>query len=448
VTESTLDLPTIFEQPTFSAEQIDALKRTAFATKESANRFRELLSQTESTAESAGGGAALKAGISRLMLGQPLKAIAWLEKSPDNAEKQYNLAAAYRDVGRHGDAAKAFESAGSSGADRVECRCMAAECRLLAGELSDCRSMLEAMSGEGAESAHWHYVMGRVRFEEGDRAGAIESLEKALDLDEAHALAHFHLGTMLHLYGDDEGAKDHFSKAADGDWCYANALMNLAIVYEDEGRYDRAATCVRRVLVVDPAHERARLFLRDLESAHDMYIDEQEVMDSQKRNAVLDIPVTDFELSVRSRNCLKKMNINTLGDLLRTTEPELLAYKNFGETSLKEIKAMLAHKGLILGQLAHEKRGGGIVSASVVKAPSIMPAPGVSADIYNRSVATLELSVRSRKCLQVQGINTVGELTQRTEAELMASRNFGQTSLNEIKGCLSELGVSLRSSDV
>ncbi|HRW55625.1 MAG TPA: hypothetical protein P5081_22360, partial [Phycisphaerae bacterium] len=88
-----------------------------------------MLSQTESTAESAGGGAALKAGISRLMLGQPLKAIAWLEKSPDNAEKQYNLAAAYRDVGRHGDAAKAFESAGSSGADRVECRCMAAECR-------------------------------------------------------------------------------------------------------------------------------------------------------------------------------------------------------------------------------------------------------------------------------------------------------------------------------
>src|SRR5438034_8316315 len=52
----------------------------------------------------------------------------------------------------------------------------------------------------------------------------------------------------------------------------------------------------------------------------------------------LEIPVTDFELSVRSRNCLRKMNIRTLGDLTRTTEAALLASKNFGETSLSEIK--------------------------------------------------------------------------------------------------------------
>ena len=57
-----------------------------------------------------------------------------------------------------------------------------------------------------------------------------------------------------------------------------------------------------------------------------------------KRSAVMDIPVTDFELSVRARNCLKKMNIRTLGDLVRTTEQQLLAYKNFGETSLKELQ--------------------------------------------------------------------------------------------------------------
>lgn len=443
MTEATLDLPTIFEQPTFSAEQIDSLKRIAFSSKESVNRFRELLLQAETEAEASGGTASLKAGVSRLMLGQPAKAVAWLEKAPDDAWKNYYLGIAYREVGRFADAAKMFDAAANAGGDRIQCKCLSAECHLLMGEIAETRSMLEGLSGDGASSADWHYVMGRVRFEEGDRAGAIETMEQALEIDEMHAPANFHLGTMLHLYGDDDGAKLHYSMAAEDGGCYANALLNLAIVYEDEGRYERAASCVRRVLLVDPAHERARLFLRDLEAAHDMYIDEQEVMDSQKRNAVLDIPVTDFELSVRSRNCLKKMNINTLGDLLRTTEPELLAYKNFGETSLKEIKAMLSHKGLALGQLAHEKRPSGVVPT----AAPVAPAPGISADIYNRSVATLELSVRSRKCLQVQGINTVGELTQRTEAELMASRNFGQTSLNEIKGCLGELGVSLRSSD-
>ena len=65
---------------------------------------------------------------------------------------------------------------------------------------------------------------------------------------------------------------------------------------------------------------------------------------------MLDTPVTDFELSVRARNCLKKMNIRTLGDLLKVSEAELLSYRNFGETSLVEIKNMLSSKGLRLGQ--------------------------------------------------------------------------------------------------
>src|SRR5207302_9180518 len=68
----------------------------------------------------------------------------------------------------------------------------------------------------------------------------------------------------------------------------------------------------------------------------------------------LEIPVTDFELSVRSRNCLKKMNIRTLGDLTRVTEQQLLSSKNFGETSLSEIKEMMGTKGLRLGQSLEE----------------------------------------------------------------------------------------------
>src|SRR5207248_10668582 len=88
-----------------------------------------------------------------------------------------------------------------------------------------------------------------------------------------------------------------------------------------------------------------------VESARSMYYDEDDTH-GDRRNQVLDIPISDFELSVRSRNCLKKMNIRSLGDLLKTTEPELLSYKNFGETSLNEIKALLAQKGLRLGQNA------------------------------------------------------------------------------------------------
>ena len=80
-----------------------------------------------------------------------------------------------------------------------------------------------------------------------------------------------------------------------------------------------------------------------------MYYDEEAEKGYTVLKQLLEIPVTDFELSVRSRNCLRKMNIRTLGDLTRTTEAALLASKNFGETSLSEIKEMMTSKGLRLG---------------------------------------------------------------------------------------------------
>src|SRR5439155_9093967 len=68
-----------------------------------------------------------------------------------------------------------------------------------------------------------------------------------------------------------------------------------------------------------------------------MYYSPEDDFDRGRFAQVLEVPVTDFELSVRARNCLKKMNIKTLGDLTRVTEAQLLASKNFGETSLAEI---------------------------------------------------------------------------------------------------------------
>jgi DNA-directed RNA polymerase subunit alpha len=110
--------------------------------------------------------------------------------------------------------------------------------------------------------------------------------------------------------------------------------------------------------------------MKDVESARSMYYDDDDRRGDRK-NVVLEIPITDFELSVRSRNCLKKMNLKTLGDLLRTSEQELLSYKNFGETSLNEIKALLAQKGLRLGQAAEDGKGGGGAAAAVRRAPVV-----------------------------------------------------------------------------
>src|SRR5690606_34336099 len=105
-----------------------------------------------------------------------------------------------------------------------------------------------------------------------------------------------------------------------------------------------------------------------------------------QRSAILEVPISDFELSVRSRNCLKKMNLRTIGDLLRTSEQDLLGYKNFGETSLSEIKALLASKGLRLGQAADEPK-----AAERRSAPDVGDVPD---ELMGKPVGDLELSVR------------------------------------------------------
>ena len=71
--------------------------------------------------------------------------------------------------------------------------------------------------------------------------------------------------------------------------------------------------------------------------------------ESEVSNELLNKLVSDIELSVRATNCLKNAKINSLGELVRKTEEELLGYKNFGKKSLDEIKEKLKELGLSLG---------------------------------------------------------------------------------------------------
>jgi DNA-directed RNA polymerase subunit alpha len=72
--------------------------------------------------------------------------------------------------------------------------------------------------------------------------------------------------------------------------------------------------------------------------------------------------------------------------------------------------------------------------------PSEEQAPALNEHLF-RSVAELELSVRSANCLQNAGVKYIGELVQRSEAEMLKTKNFGRKSLNEIKEILREMGL-------
>jgi DNA-directed RNA polymerase subunit alpha len=64
-------------------------------------------------------------------------------------------------------------------------------------------------------------------------------------------------------------------------------------------------------------------------------------------------------------------------------------------------------------------------------------------DLLDRSVDELELSVRSHNCLKNANIRSIGELVQKTESEILKTKNFGRKSLNEIKEILQQMGLTL-----
>jgi DNA-directed RNA polymerase subunit alpha len=293
-------------------------------------------------------------------------------------------------------------------------------------------------------TADQKYFAGRA-LELGREVGkAIACYDDVLAIDNNHKQALFRLAVNVDLRGEDEEARELYERALMSPPVNAACVVNLGILYEDMGNYRRAMQCFDLALQANPENSRARLYRRDAAAALNMYYDEDQERRDDKRNKLLRTPINDFELSVRSRNCLAKMNIRTLGDLVKKTEAELLSYKNFGETSLTEIKEILKNKGLRLGMTADElmSKDLGEMQEPALR-PEEQPDPN-SPDPTRRPISELDLSVRSRRIVDLLKIRTIGDLAQKTEAELLACPNFGQTSLNEIKTKLDEFGLSLR----
>lgn len=272
----------------------------------------------------------------------------------------------------------------------------------------------------------------------GDRVGAIAGYRKAFNADPTNIDAGFQLAYLLDLSGEEDEALALYERVCEHSPAPINALMNLSVLYEDQGDYVRAERCLRQIMDTNPNHARARLFMKDVIASKGMVIEEESERDVLKRRALLDTPVTDFELTVRARTCLKKMNIRTLGDLIRINEAELMSYKNFGESSLDEIKRMLEAKNLRLGQGREDAH-------RVARRQILEKLKGTGKEnLLNKPVSELQLSVRARKALQMLNIQSIGDLCSHTEAELMGVKNFGATSLVEIHEKLVNCGLSLR----
>jgi len=307
--------------------------------------------------------------------------------------------------------------------------------------MSDSSSgVMDNLNVRDTETAEKYLKQGVECEQRGERYEAIEAYEAAFAADPDSPEVCFRLAYALDLVGEEDEAIHLYEQSLQTDQPKLNALINLAVLYEDLGDYSKAERCVRQVLATNPNHDRARLFVKDITASKDMAIDDEAEKRLEKHSALLDTPVTDFELSVRTRNALRKMNIRTLADLLKVTEAELRGFKNFGDASLDEIKSMLAQRGLRLGQAIEQQQD----QAKQQVYQQLKEETGGDDSMLSRSVADLDLSVRARKALALLNVQSIGDLCVKTEAELMGVKNFGVTSLNEIKEKLEEAGLGLR----
>lgn len=436
--DSELEIDTVLSSETLTIEDIIELRKKIYSSKDEFEKLEKKIKKLSSAISGEKEVHAVKEntlilGICHWLIGNLNEAIEALSELKSRKIASYFLGKCYQELGDYEKAIEYLERSKRSDTEEFEIQMDIAETQRMAGDLQNALKLIQKLSKTHDNEASLHYQWGHCLDNLGERADALSHYNRALEINPTHTNTLFRLAYNFDLDGDDEKAIEYYERCVRQVPTYINAVINLGILYEDSENYEKAASCFEAVLRANPNQDRARLFLKDVRASRNMYYDEDKVKKKDEESEVLNIPISDFELSVRSKNCLERMNIKTLADLTKVTESDLLSYKNFGETSLNEIKHILSQKGLHLGQALEERR----------QAVKLVDIDAVDKESLAKPISDLKLSTRCKKVLEKMGIETIGDLVSRTEDELLEYRGFKQTYLDEIKVQLGEQGFKL-----
>jgi DNA-directed RNA polymerase subunit alpha len=326
ITECEIDL---FAGSLPSMDEIENLSNFINSSERNRIAFSE---QLEANMSKTSPKAALTVGIGLFILGRDVEAAEKLRRAKACKEKFIYWAFALRRLGNFDEAIKNLQKSLDYEADSLSIALEKAATYRYGSNFDAATKELKNCANFESVSAEYHYQLGYLQEVQGLYEQAMDNYKTALELSPDHRNALFRLAYRCDLCGDEEAAIDYYKQIASNFPVYVSALLNLAVIYEDRGEFDKAAQCVGKVLKYHPNHQRAIMFKKDIDSSKTMFYDEEKEKKKDRKAQILETPISDFELSVRSRNCLKKMNIETIGDLLNITEAELLSYKNFGKS--------------------------------------------------------------------------------------------------------------------
>ena len=395
----------------------------------------------------------VKLGVCEYLVGNYAAAAKTLAENNDGASSLnpfYRAKIALR-RGENDNAISCFDKAEKAGYPKGDCALGRAEAYRAEGKSVESVTELDSISGETEQTVEYFYQRGATTADlitNPDDAYSktpdemINWYERAYEADRNNPGALFGMALENERRGNDDEALALYQRLVCLNPTYVGALINLGLLYEDRENYEDAVNCYKRVLDADPTNIKAQMYIKDAEASLNRGRASGRQRFTSTAKSIYDKQVSDYELSARARKAIQAMGIETLGDLCAHTEKELLTTKNFGDSSLEEIKRILDDAGLRLGT-------GPQIEEADLDFDTEVAETGVETlsgdSVLNKSVDELNLTVRAKKCLSRKDIRTIGELVRTTAEELMNSKNFGVTSLNEIKKKLNDIyGLKLK----
>ena len=459
-TDATAPEETAPQAPTFdllgldnpSFAQIQAGRPAVFHDRDRYRSFGKLVDELPTAGEEG-----RRRGLGLWLLGRHEEAVGVLANFDGDDVADFTRARSLMALGQPQDAQPLFERLTQKYPDEPRPKAGLIEAKLEAAQAgsdslddhSDAAAVLRGeLDGAGdafRATADGQYLQGRLAELERRYEDAVEHHLNAYETDPTLRSNLVRGAYLAERCGHDQQAIELYECGFEQRLLDKHEVMNLGVLYEDYGRDQDAAALYDVLAELDPTDARARMYLNDAVSAMDMYYDEDLERKEDKLNQILRIPITDFELSVRARNCLNKMQIHTLGDLVTKTEQELLSYKNFGETSLNEIKEILRSKGLRLG-MPREEAVASIEARARRATGAAAPgtdAPATGGGEGDRPITDLQLSIRARRTVESLGCLTVSDIIKHSADELLGMPNFGTTSLQELRSKLTDLNLKL-----
>lgn len=318
------------------------------------------------------------------------------------------------------------------------------EALLKLDQLEKAEEQLEEVEQDFDDSPDLLYLDGFLTELKGDLEQAFQRYEEALELDSEHVRTLFRKAKLLQIHAEsvedsdqspEELAKEIYEKIMNITPAHEGPILNLGVLYEDEGDFHRAKDCYKLILEDQPNHSVAEMYMEDAQASLNLSYNEERLRQQMQKSRLLNRNVSEFEFSQRIQTAFDQLRIETIGDLLQCTEQELLSCENFGKLSLKRLRNFLDSKGLSLARKGRKR---------VTLKPS--PPPEDTDDIMKKPVEEFDWSARSQRAMKRLSVFTVNDLVEKTEEELLDCQNFGETSLQEVKDTLNELGLSLKDS--